>query len=344
MVTIFSIPKSFLGLIGTIQRNAIQSWHELCPKCEIILFGDEDGTAQVAAEFGVIHIPEVRCNEFGTPLLDFIFKKVQDLAIYQVLTFVNTDIILMDEFLKAIQSIKQDSFLVVGQRWNFELKDRLKGPDWKVDLKSAVRKEGILCHPGAIDYFVFSKGLFKKVPPFAVGRAGYDNWLIYDAWARRIPVIDATHVVMAIHQNHDYSHLPNGRDGVFKGIEAERNKKLTEGHVFTIRDGATHILTPKGLIPTTRKPEILLQLASQQQDWFKALGSEKKRKVISTAYNLGILYEEKGLLEMALKKFETAINLSQKLELNTAEETELVSSLRNHLEKVYQMDRKNFLR
>ena len=53
MFTIFTIPKPFQGHIGTIQRNAIQSWTLLHPRPEIILFGSEAGTAQVAAELRV---------------------------------------------------------------------------------------------------------------------------------------------------------------------------------------------------------------------------------------------------------------------------------------------------
>jgi len=49
------------------------------------------------------------------------------------------------------------------------------------------------------------------MPQFAIGRAGWDNWMIY--WARRQgwPVVDATWDIFIIHQNHDYSHLPGGK-------------------------------------------------------------------------------------------------------------------------------------
>ncbi len=48
MLTIFTAPKSFYGHIGVIQTNAIRSWLLLCPECEIILFGGEEGIAEVA--------------------------------------------------------------------------------------------------------------------------------------------------------------------------------------------------------------------------------------------------------------------------------------------------------
>ncbi len=51
-------PKAFQGHIGVIQRNAIASWARLQlprqPRPEIILFGNDTGTAKVACELGVI--------------------------------------------------------------------------------------------------------------------------------------------------------------------------------------------------------------------------------------------------------------------------------------------------
>ena len=85
MLTIFTIPKAFQGHAGVIQTNAIQSWLKLRPECEIILLGDDEGTAEVAAKFGVRHIPKVERNEYGTPLVSSIFSLAQDIAKYQLM-------------------------------------------------------------------------------------------------------------------------------------------------------------------------------------------------------------------------------------------------------------------
>ena len=53
MLTLFTIPKAFVGHIGDIQRNAIKSWTLLRPKCEVILLADDSGTSEVAEELGV---------------------------------------------------------------------------------------------------------------------------------------------------------------------------------------------------------------------------------------------------------------------------------------------------
>src|SRR5467141_3820646 len=105
MLTLFAIPKAFTGHIGIIQRNAIRSWTLLRPQCEIILFGDDEGTADVAEEFGIRHIPQVERNEFGTPLVNDMFEKAQNLGSHELCCFVNSDIILMNDFMEAAQRV-----------------------------------------------------------------------------------------------------------------------------------------------------------------------------------------------------------------------------------------------
>ena len=63
MLTLFAIPKAFRGEFNQIQRNAITSCTLLEPKPEIILLGDDEGTAEVAKEFGVRHVLGVELIE-----------------------------------------------------------------------------------------------------------------------------------------------------------------------------------------------------------------------------------------------------------------------------------------
>jgi len=257
MITIFSIPKPFRGHINIIQRNAIKSWTLLRPTPEIILFGDEEGTREMAKELGVHHIPDVARNEYGTPLVSDLFNKAERFSKYDILCYVNADIILMSDFMKGVQSVIhwkrrffwRRRFLMVGQRWDVDITEILdfQKKGWEEELKEYARRHGKLHPPTGIDYFVFSRGLWKSIPPFAIGRPAWDNWMIYRARARNAAVIDATNVVMAIHQNHDYSHVSATKDEVWKGPEARRNLAMAGGyhHVFTLED-ATHILTERG--------------------------------------------------------------------------------------------------
>jgi len=249
MLTIFSIPKPFEGHIGVIQTNAIQSWVRLGPACEVILLGDEEGVAEAALRLGVRHIPEIERNEYGTPLVNSVFDSAQTASNYQLMCYVNADIILMSDFLPAIRLVQKQPSLLIGRRWDIDLKEPVdfNSRDWEAQLQGNIQTRGVLHGSFGIDYFVFPRGFYGDIPPFAIGRTGWDNWLVYRARSLGASVIDATRVITIVHQNHDYSHHLMGKIDVWKGPEAERNRKLVGGNerAFGINH-ATHILTRQG--------------------------------------------------------------------------------------------------
>jgi len=238
MLTIFSTLKPFQDNIKITQTNAIRSWVALRPACEIILFGDEEGIAEIAGESGIKQVATVERNEYGTPLVSSMFKITQDMAGNNLLCYVNADIILMSDFTAAVKRITLPHFLMVGRRWDIdidELFDFRKG-GWDKELKTKIGMEGKLHGIAGIDYFVFPKGLYNDIPPLAVGRPGWDNWLIYHTRFRKIPVIDATGAIAAVHQNHGHADFPGGDKGFWAGPEAKRNVELAGGidHAFHI--------------------------------------------------------------------------------------------------------------
>src|SRR5207245_11279131 len=93
VLTIFSVPKPFVGLIGEIQRRAVAGWTAL--ECvQVLLLGDEDGTAQAAAEAGADHLPDLARTERGTPRLDAAFAAADGAARHPLRCFVNADVVL----------------------------------------------------------------------------------------------------------------------------------------------------------------------------------------------------------------------------------------------------------
>jgi len=243
MLTIFSLPKAFNGHINIIQRNAIQSWLKLRPNCEIILFGEEEGMEEAAKEFGGQHIPDIEKNEWGTPLLNSAFHLAQKLAKNDILVYVNSDIILMSDSIAAVQKIEEPQFLMCSRRWDLDIGEEINfnNPDWEENLRKELAKKGNLHGFAAIDQVVFPRNLLCGLPPFAVGRPGWDNWLIYHARSLKIPVIDTTEAITIVHQNHKSIYHP-------KGEEAIKNIKAAGGfsNMLTLRD-ADWILTPEGL-------------------------------------------------------------------------------------------------
>jgi hypothetical protein len=266
-VTILALPKPFHGHIGTIQRNAITSWTKLRPRPEIYLFGEEEGVAEIAAELRISHLRDIMRNEFGTPLLDDLLRRAREFARTPLLCYVNSDIILLQEFVDAVSAIHGQfpKFLGVAHRVNIELTETLdfaEGGEMK--LRSEILPLGTPGNPTAIDVFVFPPDFYQQVPPFAIGRAWFDQWLIKEARRQRMPVVDMTQVTRAIHQNHDYGHIAGGQQGAYWGEEARRSLVIYGGvpHAFTLLD-VTHELLPSGRIRRVH----FRREAAALQDW-----------------------------------------------------------------------------
>jgi hypothetical protein len=269
MLTIFSIPKAFVGHIGAIQRNAIKSWTLLKPRPEIILLGNEEGTAQVAQELGLRHIPEVVRNEHGTPLLSDLFQRAQLTSRSRVMCYVNADIILLIDFMNAVMRVrtKLERFLIVSTRINVDIATEISFEGlWEPSLKKQAREGGTRGDHTAIDVFVFAQGTYAEVPDFAIGRLWFDQWLIKAARRSKIAVVDVSPVEAVLHQNHDYSHVAGGEERVWRGAEAENNLRLYGGtpHAYTLLN-ATHELTGDGAIRRVRFRKPLFTL--KQVTW-----------------------------------------------------------------------------
>ena len=253
MLTFFSTPKPFLGHINVIQRNALRSWQEVHPDVEILLFGDDAGAADVSAELGIRHVPAVRKNRYGTKYLASIYDQAQELARHNLLCHVNCDILLLDDFPRAVERVAGalEPFLLAGRRWDVDIRQPLafETSAWQDEVRKLAIHTNRQRPSQWIDYFVFRKGLFyKQIPEFVIGRPGWDNWLLWFARRSGARLIDASALVRAVHQNHDYGYHPQGEKGVWEGEEAQENYALLEGHLrFCTLDNATHVLKPDGL-------------------------------------------------------------------------------------------------
>jgi hypothetical protein len=254
VLTVFAIPKPFHGHTGIIQRNAIGSWARL-EGVEVLLLGDDEGVAETAREVGARHLPGVETNSHGTPLVSSAFELARTASAHALLAYANADIIFLPDLVASLSKLGLGDFLVAGQRWEVDLRAPIDfdDPQWEHDLRMTVGKTGYLQQPNFIDYFVFRRdaAVAADLPAFAVGRPRWDNWLIRRARQMRIPVMDGTSSITAIHQRHDYSHVPGGTGRDWYGPEATSNIELfgDGGTIFGIWH-ATHLLRQRsGPVP-----------------------------------------------------------------------------------------------
>lgn len=257
MLTIFTAPKAMTGDADRIQRNAIGSWLRLDPDVQVVLVGDDPGVAEAAAELGADHAAGVAPNEQGTPQLDRVFAAAREAARHRLLCFANGDIVLGRDFAEAARTLaaRFDSFLAVGESWDAPLGALDFDVRWEEDVAAALagaRRRGA----GALDFFLFTDDLLREVPPYAIGRIGFDNWLVWRAGAEGGAVIDVTGAVRPLHQRHDYGHLRGGRAATrHESPEGRRNLELAGGKSrLHTRYDATHVLGRRGVRRNLLRP------------------------------------------------------------------------------------------
>jgi hypothetical protein len=287
MITLFAVPKPMEGEFELLQENAIGSWIRLGLGVEILLFGGERGVEAFARRTGLDHAAGIARTEYGTPRVDDLFRQAELLATQPLIGYVNADIILGRSFLDAVRVLAQIGrpFLAVGRRWDLDVAEAIdySDPGWEEKLHREVDARGSLHAETGIDYFLYPRGFWGKIPPFAVGRTMWDNWLILDSRRRNAMVIDATERIWAVHQNHGYNHHPQGAKGVWKGPEAEINERLAGGsfRLFNILD-ATHRLAEGRVERFTdeahrRRGKFMAPAISKRAAWMEAAGKTAGR-------------------------------------------------------------------
>jgi hypothetical protein len=229
LLTLFSTPKAFIGPVARLQRNALANWKALGPEVEILLMGDDLGVAEAAEEFGCRHVSGIARNARGTPLVDDIFRKGRKIASAPLLCYINADILVPPSITDIACSVSKrlPEFLLAGRRWNTDVYEDLSFEgDWPARLERLRRERGVLFSPDAVDYFIFPKALFADMPPFAIGRFAWDSWILRKAKAGRIPIVDATESLAALHQNHDYAHLTRSGEAPSRDVNSECRENI----------------------------------------------------------------------------------------------------------------------
>ncbi len=257
LLTLFTAPKPFTNPhIDLIQRNALRNWQALGKEVEVVLIGNDEGIAQAAKSFDFRHIPEVATNALGTPLISSIFQLGRSVNQSPYLVYVNADILFFPELLDVVRQAgaQLPEFLMIGQRWDLDVAEPLLFENnWQDNLRKEIHTVGKLHVRTGSDYFGFPRSCFQKIPDFTVGRAGWDNWMIYQARLQGWPVLDATNALDIVHQNHDYSHLPNGQPH-YRLPETGENIRLAGGYrtIFELDDSTHHFLDGK-IAPVPKK-------------------------------------------------------------------------------------------
>ena len=283
MLTLFTTLRPFTDAHAElIQCNAIRSWIALEPKPQIVLMGDDAGVAEVAREFGLLHLPKVETNQEGVPMRSSMCQLARQVAEHELLCIINGDIIILDGFYEALKHIRLEQFVAAGCRYNLEIRDAIdfNDVDWRTSLQTRLDQEGELFSPSAIDYAIYSRSISPPIlPPFPMAHGDWDPWFLFQYQQRGIPVVNLSHVVTIVHQNHEApEETKRKRRKWYWSAEGRMTVRQMGGFssMITLRE-ADYVMTGNGL-ERPPLPYYLLSRLGRYRTWRSALACRRRLK------------------------------------------------------------------
>jgi hypothetical protein len=246
--TIFTVPKAFADAATACrQRDAISSWAALAPAPDLLIFGDDDGIKDLRYQLGLRTVPSVAVDSTGIPIVSELFAAAEEVASHRHLCYVNSDIVLFDDFPAACSAAwtwRPDAILI-GSRHdvdNYASGGATAVERWAARV-SAIQAGEQTCM--GTDYCAYPRGVFSAMPPFAIGRTAFDNWLIWRALDAGRPLVDLSEVVAAVHVRH---RAAGEWESFMATSEVARNRELATlwQRTFTVAD-CSHRWTSSGV-------------------------------------------------------------------------------------------------
>ena len=207
-----------------------------CPKCDSLRQKIEDNTLHTWSKMNKVTfevISNMATNEHGVPILgDMYTKMFQKCPDAQTYTYVNGDIMATSDFVETIEAVQSiGNFLMVGKRTNVPWSENHDAEHANFNFDWHFRR-GALFRSDAQDYFTVTKNAidWKTIPPFVVGRPGYDNWLVDHIYHNsKVALIDATKTISVIHQTDAEGNVAQGGKMVKSSSDREYNRLIGKG-------------------------------------------------------------------------------------------------------------------
>ncbi len=232
-LTIFTIlkPMNDSRHVAMIQRNAVTSWQHLHQTPEILVFGSKPGVRRFCQEVGVTNVPSADHNPAGLELVTSTFGLAWELSKSDLFCYVNGDIILPPSFPQLVEEVAgwhRERFLLTGRRTNTPVRYPLRfdpSDAWWGKVKRHAGRNGSPNSAWGLDYFAHRRHGLPNLPRMTVGRWYWDTALFGLCKVGGVTTIDASNQVLAVHQDHDYSHFPGGLPALSTGDESLENRR-----------------------------------------------------------------------------------------------------------------------
>ncbi|MBL4838085.1 MAG: hypothetical protein JKY34_10955 [Kordiimonadaceae bacterium] len=286
-IQFFTTCKPFEGEAGLHQRNGLLTWKAL--GLDVLLLGDDAGTNAVAADLRFRHVPTIPLTDKNIPTISGLFETAENESTSPSLAYVNSDILMKPELAPVFQAVadlqKTGPFLVTARRRNIPVGEVLELHSCENRINTLDQQYGSWDQPNAIDMFLFSRGLFDHIPDFAIGRASWDNWLLWKAQDRGAKIIDVSLDAALLHPIHGYASSGSQWGQLMHSSAAQKNREIAEGDGLTLNNAVSHVMKNHKVLAVEDTPESLLTvlLESTQPDREKELKSGLQHLVQTTA-------------------------------------------------------------
>lgn len=238
--------ESFLTLFTTwiydeeklsLNNRTLQNWRSL-HGINVIVFSNCSKVKLISEQAGWTVLPVIR-EAAACPILPDMFLEAQRKFRSTYYGYANGDLLFTDGLMKTLEKIfckfqNDKKILIVGRRTNVN-SSLLSGINSQFgdEVEDYAIKYGERFQPDALDYFI-TNTLFpwENFLPLAVGRRGYDNWVLAYARLNNFTVIDASDSVTCLHQTLDWR---GNYEGLHKGKYNDYNVEIIEKQDVSMR-------------------------------------------------------------------------------------------------------------
>jgi hypothetical protein len=229
-VIIFSSPKPFSSATTPVQLSAMRSWRLACPSAKIFLFGDLTSLQPICNDEGWLYGGSLPLTDTGGEVLSSMFADMTQRYPAEILLYLNSDIFLELSFMDAVSGLEHlpGPWLASCRRWCLaEWEGVARQEQELLKFLDSVKSCGHYGPASALDLFLFRGLDLGNMPPFRIGHAGWDNWMIYHSRMQGIQVIDLSRTIRACHCWHDYRYARgNTSPEIRNGILEEENARI----------------------------------------------------------------------------------------------------------------------
>ncbi|KAK8807876.1 hypothetical protein WA588_006364 [Blastocystis sp. NMH] len=167
-------------------------------------------------------VRKVQKNAFGMPVLRAMLTEAKRLFAANHYGYINADILFSPALFPALSLVAAEpsiekSYLIAGRVYDVHYSDLnlnfTSVESFDMSLKRLRKRHG-LRNPNSADLFVFSREFpVTRMAEAVIGRRKIDSYVMFFSTIRRIPLIDCSAGVLAVHQGRDtYNDHSRARD------------------------------------------------------------------------------------------------------------------------------------